>query len=252
MGQFEVVHALALRETRTRFGAHKLGYLWAIVEPALMVLTFYVLFAIGKRGAPAGMTMYSFLATGIVPYMMFANTCSRVAESINGNQSLLFYPQVSVIDLMIARVFLEFVTYCGVFIVLMLGHSLVVQELVVDDLLLVVSGFVLATLLGAALGLVFCTTAQLSNAMHRARGPLMRPFFWVSGIFFVAGSLPGPVRKMMLYNPVLHATELSRAGWFESYDSNYVNASYVLMWIIGLLFVGLTLERVVRRRIELT
>ena len=31
----EVVHALVLRETRTRFGGHKLGYAWALLEPIL-------------------------------------------------------------------------------------------------------------------------------------------------------------------------------------------------------------------------
>ena len=119
MGTFEVVHALALRETRTRFGAHKLGYLWALVEPTLMILTFYILFALASRAAPTGMTLFSFIATGIIPYLLFANTVKRVAEAINGNKALLFYPQVNPIDLVIARVFLEFTTYVGVFLVLM-------------------------------------------------------------------------------------------------------------------------------------
>jgi len=29
--QGEVIHALILRETRTRFGAYQLGYLWALL-----------------------------------------------------------------------------------------------------------------------------------------------------------------------------------------------------------------------------
>jgi capsular polysaccharide transport system permease protein len=201
---------------------------------------------------PMGMDMFTFLVTGIVPYTMFANSVNRVAEAINGNKSLLFYPQVSVIDLAISRAFLEFATYVAVFIVLVLSNALVVQEFTIHDPLLLVLGFMLATLFGAALGLVFCATAQLSNSVDRARGPLLRPFFWVSGIFFVAGSLPEGARYVMLFNPVLHATELCRAGWFESYDTTYVDLPYLCVWILGTGFVGLTLERVVRRKIEVT
>ena len=252
MGQFEVVHALAIRETRTRFGAHKLGYLWALVEPSLMILTFYVLFALAHRRPPAGMTLFSFIATGICPYMIFANSVSQVANSIAGNKALLFYPQVHPLDIVIARAFLELTTYIGVFLILMLIEMLVLQHAEVGDPLLVVMGFVYASLLGTSLGLVFLGLGQLSNAMDRARGPIMRPFFWVSGIFFTAAGMPESARSHVLWNPVLHAVELCRAGWFKRYDERYVSSTYVLSWVVGLLLVGLLLERIVRRKIELT
>lgn len=252
MGQLEVVHALAIRETRTRFGAHKLGYLWALVEPTLFILTFYILFAIGNRPAPPGMTLFSFLATGVVPYLIFANTVSRVADSINGNKALLFYPQVNTLDLVIARTFLEFTTYVAVFLVLMGIEALYLQQLSVADPLLVVLGFALASLLGCGVGLVFCATAQFSNAVERARGPMMRPFFWISGIFFTAAGLPAGARDGALINPVLHVVELSRSGWFERYDDVYARPLYVLSWAVAAIMLGLLLERVVRRRIELT
>ena len=47
--QLRVVQAIALRETRTRFGAHQLGYLWALVEPVLWILTFYGLFTVASE-----------------------------------------------------------------------------------------------------------------------------------------------------------------------------------------------------------
>lgn len=252
MGQFEVVHALAIRETRTRFGAHKLGYLWALVEPTLFILTFYLLFSIADREAPVGMTLFSFIATGVIPYLIFTKTLAQVAESINGNKALLFYPQVNPLDVVLARVYLEFSTYVGVFLILMGVEALYLQRLVIDDPLLVVISFLLSSLLGAGLGLVFCGLAQFSKAVDRARGPLMRPFFWISGIFFVATGVPPEARQHLLLNPVLHLTELSRAGWFERYDGTYADPTYVVIWAMAFLVLGLTLERVVRRQIEVT
>jgi capsular polysaccharide transport system permease protein len=126
------------------------------------------------------------------------------------------------------------------------------QELAIAEPLLIVLGFVFVCLLGTGLGLVFCGLSQLSNVADRARGPIMRPFFWCSGIFFAANGLSDGVRPLLLHNPVLHAVELVRGGWYPSYDAIYVDIPYVLLWILGLFLVGLTLEIVVRRRIEVT
>ena len=102
------------------------------------------------------------------------------------------------------------------------------------------------------MGLVFCGLSQLSNVADRARGPFLRPFFWISGIFFAANSLPDEVRPALLYNPVLHPVELIRDGWYPSYAATHADIPYVLLWILGLFLVGLSLEIVVRRRIEVT
>ena len=250
--QAEVVHALLLRETRTRFGSHKLGYLWALLEPLTIIFTFHALFLLAHRAVPAGMDIVTFIATGLLPYQLFAASARQVAESINGNRALLYYPPVQPIDLAIARWLLEAVTYLSIFVVLMGGHALVHQELVVDDLLTVLAGFGLASLLGASLGLVFCCVGQFSNAIDRARGPLLRPLFWISGVFFTAESLPAHVRAPALTNPVFHTIELVRGGWFPSYDAGHADTGYVLAWIGVLAVIGLVLERVVRRRIEVT
>lgn len=250
--QFEVVHALALRETRTRFGAHQLGYLWAVLEPVLMVVTFIVVFLVVGRSAPDGMDLFSFMTTGILPYLVFANSLNQVANSISGNKALLFYPHVQPLDLVIARSVLELVTGAAVLIALMGAHALLTRSISIVEPLQVVGGWFLAGMLGTVFGLVFCSLAEYSNAVDRARGPLMRPLFWISGVFFTVSHVPDNMRDTALINPVLHCTELFRAGFFSSQDATYVSVPYVLLWIVLVGFVGLALERNVRRRIRLT
>jgi len=251
VAQAEVVHALVLRETRTRFGAHQLGYLWALVEPVLMILTFYMVFRLANRKMPPGMDAMSFIATGIVPFHLFSNTVTRISAAIDGNKALLFYPQVRPIDLVFARALLETATYIGVFVVLMTGHALIVQRFEIDSALATIAGLVLAAMLGSTLGLVFCTLSQFSNMVDMLRSPLLRPMFWISGVFFTADQLPDSVQGGLLSNPLLHTVELVRGGWFESYGTNHADVPYVLAWILVLAFIGLSLERVVRQRIEL-
>jgi capsular polysaccharide transport system permease protein len=251
-GQSEVVWALVLRETRTRFGKNHLGYLWALFEPLLIIGIFFVLFVLVGRSTGAGMDIYSFISTGFVPYLMFRSSADRIASSIDGNRGLLFYPHVQPLDLAFARAILEVGTYVGVFIVLMGMHAIWHQQLVIGDVLLVLMGLILAWGFGVALGLVFCSIGVVSTAMDRTKGALLRPFFWTSGIFFTANELPGKAREVLLYNPVLHAIELVRAGWFPDYVARHADPLYVVKWIFALGLVGLLLERVVRRRIEVT
>lgn len=251
-GQLNVINALILRETRTRFGAHKAGYLWALVEPSLMIATFWVVFSLGGRAAPFGMSLFGFVATGIVPFVLFSNSVSRVAESINGNKPLLFYPQVTVIDIVLARLWLEFCTYVAVFLALMGGHALVVQEIHIADPLMLILGFLFASLLGTSLGLVFCGLGQFSNVADRARGPLLRPLFWISGIFFTANALPAGMRDPLLINPVFHVIEFCRGGWYLSYEPTHASYFYTVSWIAVLALTGLSLERMVRKHIEVT
>ncbi len=248
----DVIRALILRETRTRFGKNRLGYLWAFLEPVVMILTFWGLFNIVGRQAPYGMDLFTFIGTGVVPYFLFTNSANRVADSINGNQALLYYPHVQPLDLVIARLLLEAATYAFVFIALMSAHALWQCEFEIDSTLMVIEGFLLASLLGGTVGLVFMTLAQFSPVVDRARGPILRPLFWVSGIFFTAESMPGSTRDTILINPVLHAVELVRGGFFVGYSANHADPSYVLFWCLVLGLIGLLLERVVRRRIEVT
>lgn len=252
LNMMRVVHALALRETRTRFGAHQLGYLWALLEPLFWILTFYGLFSLVGRTTPDGMALVPFLSTGIIGYELVTKTSDRVSLSIDANRALLFYPQVQTLDLILARAGLEIATYVMVFVAIVGGHALVVGELQMGDLLLTMLGMGLAGMLGLSLGTVLCSLSVLSKAVDRVKGPLMRPLFWVSGLFFTAESLPRSIREVLLWNPILHCVEIVRDGWFPAYHARHASPGYVLVWIVVLLFAGLTLERAVRRRIQLT
>jgi capsular polysaccharide transport system permease protein len=249
--QLNVVFSLALRETRARFGGSRLGFLWAFAEPLLWILSLYAVFSLAERDSPRGMTLFPFLTTGLVTYQIFSKITDQVAEAINANRALLFYPQVRPLDTTFARALLESVTFISVFAVLMFGEAAISgRGLQVHDPLAVILGLLLTTLLGYSLGLVFCMAQVAKETFKRLRGPLMRPMFWISGIFFTANSLPLHVRNTMLVNPLFHCIEIVRGGWFGAYEARHASGSYVLAWIVCLLFTGLTLERLVRRRVE--
>ena len=250
--QARVVGAVILRETRTRFGRHRLGYLWAFVESLFWVLTFAGIHHMMGHTPAGGMDIIAFLATGIITFILFRNTVTHCQASILGNRPLLFYPQVRPLDIALARSLLEAVTLSVVFVVLLSANGLVQSELYVDSALRVLAGLLLAWLLGLGLGLCLMGLATFFPVVDQIVPILLRPMFFVSGLFFTANDLPAGLRDALLYNPMMHVIELVRDGWFREYEAHYLDLSYVVVWTVSLLYLGVLLERLARRRLELT
>jgi capsular polysaccharide transport system permease protein len=139
-----------------------------------------------------------------------------------------------------------------VFALLMGGDALLEGKLRMDSTLTTITGLALAGGLGASFGLVLCGLSTLSPTVERMHGPLLRPMFWFSAIFYPVDSAPTAFRNILLYNPVVHAIELVRDGWFPGYQTRHINPWYPAAWILVLLFFGLSLERVARRRLQLS
>ncbi len=250
--QLQVINAILLREVKTRFGEHQWGYAWALLGPAIWIGTFAGLFYFMGRLSPPGMSVIGFLVTGIVTFELFRGTSGQCVAAISGNRGLLFYPQVRPLDLVLARGLLEGATQFVVFALLMATAALFDGKLRVDSLLTTLAGLALAGGLGGSFGLVLCGLTTLSPTVERVHGLLVRPMFWFSAVFYPLESAPTKLQHILLYNPVVHAIEMVRDGWFPGYQARHVDPWYPVMWILVLLFFGLSLERVARRRLELS
>lgn len=249
--QLQVIHALLLREVKTRFGDSRLGYGWALLEPMFWIGPLVVLYYALGRPAPYGLPVFPFLITGMVPFLMWRHTVTRAIASISGNAGLLAYPQVRPLDLVVARAVLECTTYLIVLTLLMGGQGLFSGNLRVDSVLEVLVGFFLTAALGSSLGLVFCGLNVFLPVVEKISNVLVRMAFWGSAVFYPADAMPARTREIILYNPLAHSIELIRDGWFAGYSAQHVSILYPAYWVLVLLFFGLSLERVARRRLEL-
>jgi capsular polysaccharide transport system permease protein len=250
--QLQVIYALLLRETKTRFGAHRLGYLWALGQPMLWIGMFAGLYYLVGRLVPPGMSTIAFLTTGIITFSLFRETSGRCLSAINSNKGLLFYPQVRPLDLVLARAVLEGATHLIVMTLLLGGVALYEGLPRVDNLLDCLGGLALASGLGLALGLVCCGLNVYSPTVERLFPIVGRVLFWTSALFHPIESLPKNIRDILLLNPLAHAIELVRDGWFPGYAARHIDPWYPVTWIVVLLFFGLSLERTARRSLELS
>ena len=83
----ELIWALALKELKVRYKRSVLGFLWALLNPALMMLVMTVVFStILRFGIPH---FAIFLLSVLLPWTFFSQSLSYAVESIVGNGELI-------------------------------------------------------------------------------------------------------------------------------------------------------------------
>lgn len=243
-----VLHALLLREIKTRFGAFRLGVVWALAEPLAHVVILSVIFGIRSPTTAQGVEFPVFLATGIIPFLLFREMVTRGMTAITSNQSLFSYRQVKPLDTLVARFILEIVIYSAVFLVFMAGAGWLGFDVSVGDPLTLLLVFLALGLFGLGLGALACVLNTALPDAAQVVPIILRPLYFISGIFFSVEAIPAEYRGWLLWNPVLHALEIIRGAWFHAIDTHYGSPLYLALWTGGALSLGLLTFHVHRYR----
>ena len=106
-GTWRRIGILFERESRTRFSGGKIGYIWAYITPVVWIAFVVVLFWALGRSPPIYVGPEIFVATGILPYMLFRQTVSSLSRSVPGQRYLRYIQPVTNNDIMTATMLLE-------------------------------------------------------------------------------------------------------------------------------------------------
>lgn len=244
-----VLRALLVREMLSRFGRTRLGYLWAFLPPVMLTLLLFTVFSFAGRQTPEGVSLLGFLITGITAFQGFASLSGQMASAINSNRPLLYFRQVSIFSLLSGRFILDSLTNVTIFAVLAFALPLTGAALDVDAPLQVLISLFAMHLLGAVIGILMGIGNEYFPALAQVRSIIVRVLFLTSGVFFYANELPPEFRDVLMINPLFHCLELLRDGFFPTYTSAYGSGAYVVAWVIGGLFLALSMVRIGRRRV---
>ena len=246
--QGRVIYALVMREVHTLYGNAKLGYLWAIIQTAFGIGVFWAFREIMGAHAPHGMGIAVFLLCGFIPWYLFNDTLSRCMSAVRANQALLTFPQVTELDLMVARVIVVWGTQILSAIVILSIAAACGQPVELRHPGTLAATLFFAPLLGLGMGLVFASLARLWPTLERLVPILMRFLFFASGVFFQVSELPARFSGPLLLNPIAQIIEWQRHGFSASSAAPVYSVAYVAAWCAISLCIGLLLERHVRGR----
>ena len=249
--QRRVVGALVLRELHTRYGRENIGYLWLILEPLLLATAIALIHSRSPTHFGTDMKPVPFTVLGYCNFMMFRSMFNRSEGALEGNLTLLYHRQVTVLDVMLARGFLE--AAGAIFaLVLLMGVALATGMADLPERpALVVLGVVALFLLCLGLSFVVVSATHDNRAVGRLVHPLGYVMLPLSGCFVALQWLPPGVRRAFEWVPLTHVFELLRYGWFRSARPDFINGWYLAAWILGSLFIGLLALSTLRRRINM-
>lgn len=243
-----VIHALMLRDMRTRFGASYWGYVVVVLWPVAHIFLIVGIMAFRGLPSPLGGSAILFIATGAVPALVFQYTSREAMKAVIASRPLTYYPQVKLFDLIVARFIVETVKgFTGLIIIFAILLCLGVDP-VPDEPITAVGAYCAALLLGLGIGAINVGILSFFPGWQIGYILVTISFYITSGVFFLPHFFPPQVYEIMKWNPMVQIIEWARLGYYPSLGVE-VDYLYVLGWGFGTLTIGLIMERTVVRRL---
>jgi capsular polysaccharide transport system permease protein len=249
--QARCLHALTVREMMMRYGRDNLGFLWIFIEPMLLCVGVMALWTFIHAPFEHGLTIVALVLTGYMPLTLWRHMTSHAAVlPFKRNVALLYHRHVSLLDVFLTRIFLEFAGSTTAF--LLVSSILVAINLVEapHDIGLVIAGWLSMALLSAGVSLNVALITEFSEISERFVPLFQYLTLPISGFFFMIDWLPSFAQNLIWYNPTIHCYEMIRAGFFGDSVQTYFSPWYPGMCGIVLFALGIGFFEGMRDRIH--
>lgn len=242
--QLRVIYALLMREIITRYGRHNVGFLWLFIEPMIFTLLIAIFWQVVRSsGAGQNIPIIPFAVIGYSVVLCWRNSVSRTTKAISANSGLLYHRNVTVIDVFLARVYLEVFGATVSFMALSVIFHLAGFMPMPDDFLYMAMGWLLMIWFAIGLSFTIGAVCEMSDVANRLWSTLSIVLFPISGVAFFVHWLPELAREPVLYIPMVHLTEMIRHGYYGDVIPTYENIPYLVWCNMMLSFMGLVLVR---------
>jgi ABC-type polysaccharide/polyol phosphate export permease len=203
--QFSLLIRMTRREMSRRFTGADGGWIWAVVQPLLLLGVYSVVFGmIFQARAPEslGVPFVGWLAVALWPWLAFSDAVLRASESMTEHAALIskvpMRRELLVVSTAAAAFGLQLVGYAVVLVVMVaLGIPLRIDGLL-NALLVLVTLFVFA----GGLALIAATLAVFFRDVSQVLPTLMMLWFFLTPILYAPQFLPESLQPLIYANPV--------------------------------------------------
>lgn len=242
-----VMGAVMLRDMRSRFFNHGLGFLVQSLWPLVHMLVVIMVNTFAGRAAPYGDSPLIFFGAGLMPTITFMYISRFMSYSIIFNTSMLSFPIVKVTDILFARAFLEVIAGIITLLFLWIIFTMLGLSPYPADPAEAVLAYLATVLLAIGIGTIAGVITSFLPVFATIYSLFCIIVYLSSGALFVTPNLPDQLAIPLSYNPIVQCVEWMRVAYFENYSDRLLDREYLLAFGLGALLVGLTAERLSRR-----
>lgn len=236
----ELIWALALKELKIRYKRSVLGFLWALLNPMLMML---VLTAVFSTIMAMNIRHYAiFVLSVLIPWTFFSQSLSYAAEAIVGNGDLLKKIRVAKLVFPVAAVVSNMINFLLsiiplVLIIVIMGHPFYITWLYLP--------VPLAALVIFTLGMTFFFAA--ANVYYRDVAHILQVvlqlWFYLSPIIYSLDFFPAKYRIFFKLNPLQYVLNGFRLSVYYGMLPTWESIVVSFVCAFGALAVGLRVFR---------
>ncbi|MGF6178466.1 ABC transporter permease [Ensifer sp. 4252] len=244
-----VMHAVILRDIRSRFFNHGLGFLIVPLLPLAHVGLLLTIYHVTNREVVFGDDLQLFFATGLAPALGFNYLSRFMSVSLQANKGMTAFPVVRVLDIMLARAFLEFMGMNLAIFVLLIALTISGSDIFPRDPAAALQAYAVTMTMGVGVGIIISVFAAIWPLAALFWALFIVVLYLASDGPIYLHAFPGSVLQAASWNPVFHAVQWVRSAYYPGYPTEYLDKTYLISWAFASVAVGLLLERLLKRQI---
>ena len=250
----DLIYHSIVRSIRNTHGNALMSIVINLLQMAIMVAAFYVMFSIlGLRSAAVRGDFLLYILSGIFLYMTHVKTMGAVAGSEGPNGAMMKHAPmntaISIASRALSALYIQVLSLA----VILFGYHVGVTPFEVSDPAGAAGMLLLAWFTGAALGMVLLAIKPWAPTLVSIFSTVyMRANMIASGKMFLANMLPAEKVRLFDWNPLFHIIDQSRGFVFVNYFPRNSDWHYALHVGIALFMIGLMAEFFTRQHVSVS
>jgi lipopolysaccharide transport system permease protein len=230
-----LIKRLALSDFKLRYKNSVLGFFWSLLEPLLMLLVLYVVFA--HLFPSVEENFHLFLLLGIVSWDFFTKGTSMGLNSIIGKPSLIrqvYIPrEVLVLSSCLTALMMAALEFC-VFAIFMAFSNVIPTLTIIYFPVIFLILFILIFGISLALGALNTYYRDIQYIW----AVLLQAGFFASGVFFKISKFPENIRDILLLNPIARIIIIMRESMLYNMVPSTGDLVFCLVAALAFLLIG--------------
>jgi homopolymeric O-antigen transport system permease protein len=235
-----LIRVMVRRDVLGRYRGSFGGSLWTVLNPLLLMLTYYFVFGVVMRsrfpGDPSRAGFVLYFLSGMLPWLAFSEAVGRsptvLVEHRNFVKKLVFAVETLPANLVVSGLVSEFFA-----VVLFCGFLLAVRQRVPATILWLPVLLVPQVLFTAGVSWFLAALGAFVRDLGQFIGFLMTIWFFTTPICYPEDSLPAAARVVLSKNPIYILVRGYRAIFLESRPPQF-GALWKLWLVAAVVFVA--------------